>query len=100
MQTGRMSRITTPSASLSWAIPAIRRACSRELNCGSAYPERSAVQPESIDLGGDRRRDEVVHGQAVVGALADLARRDRDRLEVEELDPLGALEPQEHALQI
>ena len=83
-----MSRITTSSASLSWAMPAIRRACSSESNCPSAYPERRGVQPASFDLRPDGFGDEVVDRRARRNQPSNVARRDRNRLDVEELDPV------------
>src|SRR6266545_27110 len=71
-----MSRMTTSLASLSWARPAIRRACSSGVS-------RS-------DLRVDGRGHEPVDRLAPSNALPDLLRGDGHRLDLEEEDPLGA----------
>ena len=89
----------------------MRRAVSSELRSGSslrsdrpkAYPRprtvNAPIQLEPSDLGLDGRRDEA--GDRVAGreALADVGRRDGQRLDLEERDPLGAFEPREHVVE-
>ena len=54
------------------------------------------VQPEPLDLGGDRRRHELVDRPPARDPLADLGRRDVERRDREQLDPLGARQRGEH----
>src|SRR5919197_1308250 len=102
MHTGRMSRMRTSFASLLWARPATRRACSSGVRAGSGpffAASLAAVEAELLDLGGHRRRHQIVDWLALRDSLAHLAGRDRDGLEPEEADALRALEPLEHAVE-
>src|SRR5919197_1451077 len=88
-----MSRITTSCASLSWAMPAMRRACSSGVS-GSSVPFCSArsvasVQPLLRDQLCHCGRHETADILPARDALADVARRDRERLDLEEEHALG-----------
>ena len=77
----------TSCASLSWARPAIRRACSSGVSVSSS-PRRfalsvAAVEAVLLDRARDRGRDEPVDRLAPGDPLAHLARRDRRRGELE-----------------
>src|SRR5713101_7539958 len=91
-----MSRITTSWASLSCARLAMRRACSRDVSVASApfrYDSQSLavpIEPESRDQLGDGRRHEPVDRFSTADAVPDLLRRDRHRLDLEELDAVRA----------
>src|ERR671922_826964 len=102
MHTGRMSRMRTSVASLLWARPAMWRACSSEVRAGSGpffAASLAPVQAELRDPGGHRLWDEAVDRLATGDALADVAGGDRHRLELEEPDAIGPLEPLEHAVE-
>src|SRR5438132_14042927 len=95
-----MSRMTTSCASFSWARPAIRLACSSGVSV-SSVPSCStkeslawvSVETQRLDQVGDGRRNEPVDRLAACHAVANLARRDRNRLDLEQLDALGLREP-------
>src|SRR5690348_16290975 len=98
-----MSRITTSWASLSWAIAAIRRACSSgvsrsssPLGCGRSV---STVEAVLANLLRYACRDEVVDRLAVREPLAHVARRDGERVELEEQDAPGVGEPVDHGVE-
>src|SRR5919197_1964288 len=102
MHAGRMSRMRTSCASLLWARPAMRRACSSGVRAGSGpffAASLAAVEAELVDLGGHGGRHQIVDRLALRDSLAHLAGRDRDGLEPEEADALRALEPLEHAVE-
>src|ERR671934_1163909 len=102
MHTGRISRMRTSFASLLWARPATRRACSSGVRAGSGpffAASLAAVEAELGDLGRDGRRHQVVDRTAARDPLAHVAGGDRKRLEVEEADALRAIEPLEHAVE-
>src|SRR5438128_802061 len=97
VQTGRMSRMTTSSASFSWARAAMRRACSSEVRVPSSpfgragvYPRSADVQPPRLDQARDRGRDELVDRLAGGHAGANLAGCVRERLDLEALDAVGS----------
>src|SRR5437660_550562 len=90
-----MSRMTTSRASLSWAMPAMRRACSSGVRAGML----ATVEAELCDQHGNRRRDEVVDRLAASNALADVARRDVERLDLEEQHALGLRQLVEHRVE-
>src|SRR6266550_7497338 len=92
-----MSRMTTSCASFSWARLAMRRACSRDVSVASApfglRPKCSpvlaiSVEPEGLDQLGHGRRYDPVDRLASADAVTDLARRDRHRLDLEQLDAI------------
>src|SRR6266536_3190170 len=96
-----MSRITTSCASFSWARPAMRRACSIDvsvssdpLGCGRSVATSLgvAIEAERLDHLGDGRGNGSVDRLGTRNALADVARRDRQRLDLEELDTIGPRE--------
>src|SRR5919198_1607138 len=98
-----MSRITTSCASLSWAITAIRRACSsgvREssspFGCGRSV---AAVEAALSDQLGDPRRNQTVDRLTARDALTDVARRDGPRLDLEEQHAFGMGEPVERRVE-
>src|SRR5919109_408086 len=100
MHTGRMSRMRTSFASLLWARPATRRACSREVRAGSGpffAASLAAVEAELGDPRGHRRRDEIVDRLAARDPVADVAGGDRHRLELEEAHAVGAFQPRQYA---
>src|SRR5437588_246635 len=102
MQTGRMSRMRTSFASLLWARPAMRRACSSGVRAGSGpffAASLAAVEAEPRDLGGHGGRHQFVDRLTPRDPVAHLAGRDRDGLELEEADALRVLEPLEHAVE-
>src|SRR6266702_3168372 len=90
-----MSRMTTTCASLSWAMPAMRRACSSDVRGGML----AAVEAEFLDQVGDRRRHQAVDRFAARNAAADVTRSDRQRLDLEEQDALGTLQPLEDGVE-
>src|ERR687886_892480 len=90
-----MSRMTTSCASLSWAMPAIRRACSSGVRAGML----AAVEAESLDELLDRGRNEALDRLASRDAVADLARRDRKRFDLEEQHAFRPAQPFEHAVE-
>src|SRR5712691_9069952 len=90
-----MSRMTTSCASLSWAMPAMRRACSS----GARERMLAAVEAEHLDQLGHCRRNEPLDRLAARNAVADLTRRDRQRLDLEEQHSLRLLQPLEHAVE-
>src|SRR5215210_547362 len=99
--TGRRSRITTSSASFSWARTAMRRACSSEVRVGES-PFRVAseplslalsrglqarpVQPAPLDLASNLLGNQAVDGPSRSEPGSDLARRDRTLVDLEHLD--------------
>ncbi len=96
-----MSRMTTSSASFSWARAAMRRACSSGVRAGSVSwrgigrsvaanggRQSAAVEAALLDQRRDRGRDEPVERLARGGEAADVARGGRVRLDVEEEDAL------------
>src|SRR5919109_772913 len=102
MHTGRMSRMRTSVASLLWARRAMWRVCWRGVRAGSGLfspASLAPVQAELRDPGGHRLWDEAVDRLATGDALADVAGGDRHRLELEEPDAIGPLEPLEHAVE-
>src|SRR5438270_282908 len=102
MHTGRMSRMRTSFASLLWARPAMRRACSSGVRAGSGpffAASLAAVEAEPRDLGGHGPRHQVVDRLTPRDPVAHLAGRDRYGLELEEADALRVLEPLEHAIE-
>src|SRR5437588_5576962 len=102
MHTGRMSRMRTSCASLLWARPAMRRACSRGVRAGSGpffAASLAAVEAELGDRFGHRGRDEIVDGLAPRHAVAHVPRRDRQRLDLEEPDTVGSSEALEHTVE-
>src|SRR6185503_11253042 len=100
MATGRMSRMTTSSASFSPARAAIRCASSSEVRGSlcrsvatiSVYRRAASIQAELIDQLLDGGRDEAVDRLAGCDAAADLARRHGDGRDLEELDAVGLLD--------
>src|SRR3954463_7533088 len=90
-----MSRMTTSRPSLSWAMAAIRRACSSGLKRLSVYPGRVVVKPLAADDLRNRGRD-----VGLDEPLAQLAGGDRGRLDVEEQDALGVVELRQHRLEL
>src|SRR5947209_15046711 len=102
MHTGRMSRMRTSFASLLWARPAMRRACSSGVRAGSGpffAASLAAVEAELRDLGGHRGRHQVVDRLTPHHPVAHLAGRDREGLDLEEADALRMVEPLEHAVE-
>src|SRR6266540_1109988 len=103
-----MSRITTSCASFSWARPAMRRACSSDVSVASD-PFRGArsvagslvveVEPERMNQLCDRRRDESVDRLSRGNPVANLARGDRQRLDLEQLDAVGPGELRQHRVE-
>src|ERR671937_889838 len=87
MHTGRMSRMTTSFASLLWARPAMRRACSRGGRAGWVEPLQHAVEPLAriARAGGDRDRRELEHAVRVlpVEEVAELVGADQEHRVVE-----------------
>src|SRR5581483_5288507 len=100
-----MSRMTTSRASLSWARPAMRRACSSDVSrfrlLDGTNPSLAiaSVEPTTRDLGRDRRGNEPVDRLATRDASPDLARGHVERLDLEELDAVCAIQTREHAVQ-
>src|SRR3954471_19623138 len=87
----------TSCASLSWARPAIRRACSSGVRVSSSplgiAISVAAVEAMPADRGLDRRWDEPLDRLPVGDPLAHLAGGDRRRGELEGQDAVaGALE--------
>src|SRR5205085_1104884 len=62
-------------------------------------PSLAAVEAEPLDLAGHGGRHQVVDRLASRDALAHLAGGDRNGLELEEADAVGAVEPLEHAIE-
>src|SRR6187431_299761 len=102
-----MSRMVTSVASLSWARPAMRCACSSGVS-GSPAPGRRAsrfegttvaIEPNLLDHACDGRRDEAVDRLAAGDARSQVAGGDRDRLELEEGDAIGVLEARADVLE-
>src|SRR5436190_695818 len=98
-----MSRITTSCASLSWAIAAMRRACSSGVSessspfgCGRSVPTVEAVLANQL---GHACRHEIVDRVAARDTVADVARRNGQRLELEEQHTLGVREPLEDGVE-
>src|SRR6266508_4022659 len=82
-----MSRMTTSRASFSWATLAMRRACSSGVSRSgllSGCRLSVAVQAPVLDLAGDRLGNQSVERLASAGALAQVARRNRRRVDLEE----------------
>src|SRR6266508_156416 len=82
-----MSRMTTSRASFSWATLAMRRACSSGVSRSgllSGCRLSVAVQAPVLDLAGDRLGNQSVELLASAGALAQVARRNRRRVDLEE----------------
>src|SRR2546421_9017680 len=99
MHSGRMARMRTACASLLWARPAMRRACSSGVRAGSGpffAASLAAVEAELGDRLRHRGRDEIVDGLAPRHAVAHVARRDRQRLHLQKTDAGGASEALEH----
>src|SRR5438270_1674409 len=102
MHTGRMSRMRTSCASLVWARPAMRRACSSGVRAGSGpffAASLAAVEAELGDRFGHRGRDEIVDGLAPRHEVAHVARGDRQRLDLEEADAVRSSEALEHTVE-
>src|SRR6266581_3803799 len=91
-----MSRMTTSCASLSWAMPAMRRACSSGVRAGML----AAVEAKSLDQFSDRRGNETFDRLAARDTVADASRRDRQGLDLEEQDALWPLEVGEHLVEL
>src|SRR2546428_3892341 len=95
LQAGRMSRMTTSCASLSWAMPAMRRACSSGVRAGML----AAVEAEFVDQLADRGRNEPVDRLSARDPVADLTGRNRQRLDLEEQHTLGPLQRGENVVE-
>src|SRR5437879_188746 len=85
MHTGRMSRMRTSCASLLWARPAMRRACSSGVRAGSGpffAASLAAVDPELGDLLGHRgaRKSEPRPGVELHPLVAGLRGDEHDEL--------------------
>src|SRR5437867_10731257 len=97
-----MSRITTSRASLSWAMPAMRRACSSGVS-GSSNPfldaSVAAVQALLRDQPCHRGRNQTIDVFAPLDTVANVARRDVDRLDLEEEHALGPRELHEDVVE-
>src|SRR5438105_972632 len=93
--------MTTSWASFSWARPAMRRACSSEVKTCAKCSHASSVsiEPERLDQLRDCGRHEVVDRFAACDSFADVAGRDRQRLELEKLDALRTGEFCEHSVE-
>ena len=85
----------------------MRRACSSDVSVAS-NPFRTAkcshhlqlsIEPERLDQLRHGRRHEALDRLAARHALADVARGDRHRLDLEELHALRCRQPIEHGLQ-
>src|SRR5919201_4706943 len=83
-----MSRMTTSCANLSWAMPAMQRACSSGVRAGML----AAVEAVSLDQLRNGRGHEALDRPAARNAVTDVARSDRKRLDLEEQDVLRTLE--------
>src|SRR5919109_1343814 len=90
-----MSRMTTSRANLSWAMPAIRRACSSGVRAGML----ATVEAKLGDQRGDRRWDEVVDRLLARDTRAHLARRDVERFDLEEEHAFGIRQLVEHGVE-
>src|SRR5437763_3018482 len=93
--------MTTSCASFSWARPAMRRAGSSDVKtcakCSRA--SQASIEPERLDQLRNRVRNQVVDQLAARDALANFARRDRQRLDLEELDALRTRELRQHRIE-
>src|SRR5205823_7052360 len=65
------------------------------LAAGSVGP----VEPEPVDLGGDRRRNQAVDRLAARDPRTDVGRRHVERLDLEEADAVWTLQFREHVLE-
>src|SRR5215212_856509 len=87
MHTGRMSRMRTSCASFSWARPAIRRACSSGVRVVSGplgfTISVAAVEAALVERGRDRWWHEAFDRFSPRQAVANLARRDGRRGQLE-----------------
>src|SRR4029079_15920966 len=100
MATGRMSRMTTSSASFSPARAAIRCASSSEVRGSlcrlvatiSVYRRIAPIQAQFLDHLLDRGRHEPVDPVAGGDKAPDLARRHRHGRNLEELDAVRLLD--------
>src|SRR5512138_1444481 len=99
-----MSRMTTSCASLFWASPAMRRACSSDVSVASGLSGSGGsvaaglVEAERLDQLGDGGGNEIADRLATRRTVADLARGDRHRLDLEQLDPVGLVEPRQNGI--
>ena len=76
----------------------MRRACSVDVKRSQCTARAAAVEALALDQPPDRRRHELADVLAAVEPRAQVARRDRERLELEEEHALGRREPREHRL--
>src|SRR5437764_10749163 len=90
-----MSRMTTSRANLSWAMPAMRCACSS----GVRAEMLATVETALLDQLRNLRRNELADRLSAGGALPDLSRRDRQGLELEEQHALRTLQLRPHLVQ-
>src|SRR5712691_6479861 len=90
-----MSRMTTSRASLSWAMPAMRRACSS----GARARMLAVVEAKACDQLRHRPRDKPVDRLAARDAVPDLTRRDRPGVDLEEQHALRPLQLGEHVVE-
>src|SRR5258708_5903623 len=88
----------------------MRRACSSDVSrfrllgtagtaASLAAPGGRSIEPEPLDLAGDRGWDETVDRPVTRDAGPDVARGDVDRLDLEEADAVGASELGKHVLE-
>src|SRR2546425_11202579 len=101
-----MSRMTTSCASFSWARPAMRRACSRDVSVasdpfglGRSVARAVPVEPKGLDQLRDGWRHQAVDRLAAGDVIANVTGRDRHGLDLEELDPLGTGESLQYRLE-
>src|SRR5919109_2339456 len=96
-----MSRITTSCASFSWARPAMRRACSSDVKTCTKCSRASwaSIEPEGLNQLGNRRRHEAGDRLTVRDSCADVAGRDRQRFDLEELDSFRTRELCQHRVE-
>src|SRR5438477_11086891 len=90
-----MSRMTTSSASFSWARAPMRRARSSDVKRPQCSPELGPIETPFPDQRRHGRRDELVGG----AAGPDACGRDGIRVDVEEADALGPGQALEHRLE-
>src|SRR3989442_6673994 len=101
-----MSRMTTSCASFSWARLVMRRACSRDVSVasdpfglGRSVARAVPVEPKGLDQLRDGWRQQPVDRLAAGDVIGNVTGRDRHRLDLEELDPLGTGESLQYRLE-
>src|SRR6478672_2836287 len=94
-----MSRMTTSRPSLSVAMAAIRRACSKRLDWLRGFPGARLVKAGAADELRNRGRNLGTHVLTVLEAAAQVTRGDRRRLDLEERDALGMGKLREHRVE-